>query len=88
MVVHEIRYHPNFIRRFEALDPQGQQRVHKAAELFRSNPLHPSLRLHRLSGELIDSWSISVTLKIRIIFKRGAKGEVLFYSLGSHDIYR
>lgn len=88
MMVQEILYHPNFERDLRTLDHQTHLRIQKAERLFRADPLHPSLRLHRLGGRLSPSWSISVTRKIRIVFSRLPKGTVVFYSVGSHDIYR
>ena len=88
MVVKSILYHPRFVVEFKALDASFQQRAIKTEALFRANPLHPSLRMHRLHGRLAGSWSISVTLKIRIIFKRMENGDIVFYSIGVHDLYR
>ena len=57
-------------------------------KIFRENPFHPSLRLHELKGNLNGLWSISVNLKYRIIFKYMKNGDILFISIGKHDIYR
>ncbi|MEI7741175.1 MAG: type II toxin-antitoxin system mRNA interferase toxin, RelE/StbE family [bacterium] len=88
MVVKTILYHPKFVQEFQKLDSMIQKRAAKTESMFRNNPLHPSLRLHQLSGELKESWSISVTMNIRIIFKRMDNADIVFYSIGAHDIYR
>lgn len=88
MVIKSILYHPKFVDEFRSLPKSSQLRAVKTERLFRTNPLHPSLRLHPLKGKLAGSWSISVTMSIRIIFKRLEKGEIVFYSIGQHDIYR
>jgi len=88
MFVKTILYHPKFVDEFKNLDPTIQTRAVKTEKIFRTNPLHPSLRLHQLTGALKESWSISVTMKVRIIWKRMASGDIVFYSIGSHDIYR
>jgi addiction module RelE/StbE family toxin len=88
MNVRVIRYHPDFIADLKKLDPSIQQRAIKTEFLFRSNPLHPSIRLHPLKGKLAGKWTLSVTMKIRIIFLRLEKGEIVFLSIGQHDIYR
>jgi mRNA-degrading endonuclease YafQ of YafQ-DinJ toxin-antitoxin module len=88
MVVKRILYHPKFVVDLRALEPAVQARAGKTERLFRSNPLHPSLRLHPLKGRLKGSWSLSVTMNIRIIFKRLANSDMVFYSIGRHDIYR
>lgn len=88
MVIKSILYHQKFVDEFKALPQMIQMRAVKTERLFRTNPLHPSLRLHQLKGKLAGSWSISVTMSVRIIFKRMEKGEIVFYSIGQHDIYR
>ena len=88
MVVNKILHHQKFVVEFRALTPAIQARAVKAERFFRSNPLHPSLRLHPLKGPLKGSWSLSVTMNVRIIFKRLANGTIVFYSIGRHDIYR
>ena len=87
-MVKNILYHPKFVAEFVALPLPVQKRVIKTERLFRGNPMHPSLRLHALRGNLAGSWSISVTMNVRIIFKRMQNGDIVFYSIGRHDIYR
>jgi len=88
MVVRKILYHPKFVAEFKALETSVRKRAVKTEKLFRKNPLHPSLRLHPLKGKLEGSWSLSVTMKVRVIFKRMENGDIVFYSIGHHDIYR
>lgn len=70
------------------LSPQILKLVENKEKIFRENPLHPSLRLHELHGKLKGIWSISITGNYRIIFERQENGDILFLSIGSHDIYR
>jgi mRNA-degrading endonuclease YafQ of YafQ-DinJ toxin-antitoxin module len=56
--------------------------VIKTLNQIRMNPSHPSLRLHKLSGQ--DTYSVSVTPSIRIIFTwRGDEAYLL--RIGSHE---
>jgi len=55
--------------------------------LFKENPFHLSLRLHKLKGKLEGLWSISIDMKHRIIFKSLEDGVILFVSIGMHAIY-
>ncbi len=57
-------------------------------KIFRDNPLHPSLRLHALHGKLQGIHSLSVSGNYRIIFERQKNGDILFISIGKHDIYK
>lgn len=59
------------------------QVVDDKIELFTVNPQHPSLRLHKLSGQL-EQWSISVKQDLRLIFQYVDDG-ILLVDLGSHD---
>ncbi len=46
-------------------DPSLKSQTKKTVLLLRKDLKHPSLRLHKLSGE--DYWSVSVNRSIRII---------------------
>ena len=83
-----ILYHPDFINDLKKLDIFIRDRAIKSEKLFHVNPLHPSLRLHALKGRLKGLWSISVTLKVRIIFSRMENGDIVFLSIGHHNIYQ
>ena len=88
MKVKQILYEPGFVKDLKKLDRSLQEKAIATESLFKDNPLHPSLRLHPLKGRLKGLWSISVTLSIRIIFQRFSAGEIVFLSIGRHDIYR
>ena len=88
MVVHHISYHPTFVSEFKKLSVADQDRAATAEERFLNNPLHPSLRLHPLKGRLVGFFTLSVTRKVRIIFVRRENGEIVFISIGHHDIYQ
>ena len=88
MIVRTILYHPQFVKEFKKLDHLLQRKAVKIEKQFRLNPLYPSLRLHPLKGRLDGLWSISVTMNVRMIFQRMDNGDVVFLSIGRHDIYR
>ena len=73
----------DFRRIRETLDSQAINIDRKIA-IFKKNPNHPSLRLHKLSG-LKERWSISVDMGLRIIFEHIKIDEVYFIDIGSHD---
>jgi len=88
MIVKNINFTDRFSGQFKKLPQEIQKRAAAKIEIFRNNPLHPSLRLHSLSGRLAGSWSISITKDHRIVFDRLPDGNILFISIGTHDIYR
>jgi len=88
MIVNNIIYLPSFLKLAKKLPLEIFKRVEKKERIFRLNPLHPSLRLHQLHGELNYLWSISISKNYRIIFRREKNGDILFISVGKHDIYK
>jgi len=87
MQVKAIHYNQDFQAQFQDLHLDVQKKAVKAEKLFRANPFHPSLRLHKLQGKLFGLWSISIDRKNRIIFKPLNDGVTLFVSIGAHSIY-
>ena len=87
-MIKKIHYTKDFLKALQRIDPSFIPRIKKTETLFRSNPLHSSLRLHQLHGKLEGAWSISVTGSMRMIFKRKDNGEIIFVSIGHHEIYR
>ncbi|PIZ74499.1 type II toxin-antitoxin system mRNA interferase toxin, RelE/StbE family [Candidatus Peregrinibacteria bacterium CG_4_10_14_0_2_um_filter_41_8] len=87
MEVNSIYYNSDFERQFVKLPKNIQQKAVKSEVLFRANPFHPSLRLHKLKGKLVGLWSISIDRKYRIIFRPQQNGDMLFISIGLHAIY-
>lgn len=87
MKIRVIHYDKEFEKQFLALPQKIQDKACKAEKLFRANPFHPSLRLHKLRGRLKDFWSLSIDKKYRIVFKIMPDGVILFIAIGLHAIY-
>lgn len=87
MFIRKIFHSKDFIRQFEKIPLSLQQVASKKQDIFIKNSFHPSLRLHGLKGRLLGLFSISINLDYRIIFKRKDSGDVIFVSIGKHDIY-
>jgi len=88
MIVRSIYYEPGFLKDWKKLERRFREAAVKAEKQFRQNPLHPSLRLHALQGKLLGLWFVSVTFDVRIIFKRMDGGDIVFLSIGRHEMYR
>ena len=54
-------------------------------ETFVKNPYDPSLRTHKLTGEIKELWSFSVEYDCRVIFRFLEEDKVLFIDIGTHD---
>ncbi len=88
MIVKEIHYSKKFVKEIKKLPKEVFILAVNKEEIFKNNPLHPSLRLHELHGKFKGIWSISLTNNYRIIFERMPNGDILFISVGKHDIYK
>ena len=88
MIVQEIYYSKKFIKELKKLPKIIFELAIKKEEIFKNNPLHSSLRLHELHGKFKGIWSISLTSNYRIIFERMPNGDILFISIGKHNIYK
>jgi len=70
-------------------DKKLYEKIQRQILLFESNPKHPSLRLHKLSGTLDNMWSLSITMSIRMVYRLISKETAYFVDIGTHDeIYR
>ncbi|MBU0619815.1 MAG: type II toxin-antitoxin system mRNA interferase toxin, RelE/StbE family [Patescibacteria group bacterium] len=88
MIIKSIEYSRKFVKKFKKLPQHIVKIAIEKEKLFKNNPLHPSLRLHALHGNLQGSWSISLTSNYRIIFKQMNDDNIVFASIGKHDIYK
>ncbi|MDJ0618469.1 MAG: type II toxin-antitoxin system mRNA interferase toxin, RelE/StbE family [Calothrix sp. MO_192.B10] len=83
----------SFKRAFKRLikkNPQLQDRVFEVLEQLADNPFTPSLKSHKLTGQLEGLWSCSVTYDCRIIytFKEDEALEdnlIVLIDIGTHD---
>ena len=87
MKIRAIHYNKEFEKQFQRLPKVIQRKACIKEQIFRVNPFHPSLRLHKLTGKLKELWSISIDMKYRIIFEPLKDGVILFISIGLHSIY-
>ena len=76
------------LKKIKQKDQLLTKRIEKQLVLFQENPRHPSLRLHKLSGELSELWSISISKSIRMVYIQD-EDIAYFVDIGSHDeVYR
>ena len=62
----------------------------KTLQLLELNPLHPSLRLHALSGRLAGLHSVSINLSYGITLELLiSERDIILINIGDHDaVYR
>ncbi len=51
-----------------------QRRFLRAMRLLDDNEQHPSLRVHKLRGDMAELWSASASDELRIVFRRLPNG--------------
>jgi mRNA interferase RelE/StbE len=72
-----------FVRAYDRLSPEVQERVKQAIHLFDENWQHPSLRAKRLSGHR-DIFYARIDRNHRMTYERHGD-ELLLYNVGPHD---
>lgn len=74
-----FRKHPDLIQKYA-----------KTVTLLETNPFHPSLRLHKLSGKQKNSYSVSIDLSYRVVLDLIVENsQIVLIDIGSHDeVYR
>lgn len=89
----EIVWSNGFKRSFKKIikkNPQLQAQIVKALKLLADDPFTPSLKSHKLGGNLAGLWSCSVAYDCRIIFSFSEEEKlleivILLIDIGSHD---
>ncbi|MBO0348999.1 type II toxin-antitoxin system mRNA interferase toxin, RelE/StbE family [Phormidium pseudopriestleyi FRX01] len=84
----EVSFSSAFKRAFKKKIKGNQDlktRFWQKLELFIVDPFSPSLKTHKLSGELKDLWSFSVGYDERVLFYFTEDEKAVFVDIGSHD---
>lgn len=88
MRIKKIYYTSNFAKKAAKLPPHLKTQIENKEKLFRENPFYPTLKTHQLKGKLKGLWSFSLTYTHRILFEFVGRDEVLFFDVGTHEIYQ
>lgn len=83
----KVVFTPTFVRKFKKLPHSLQEEANEKISLFRNNPDHPTLRTHKLKGQLSGFLSFSVNYEYRILFVYDDKKTVALLGIGTHKIY-
>ncbi len=78
------------LKRLLRKSPQLQQKVTEVLVLLESDPFTPSIKTHKLQGDLKELWSCSVEYDCRIIFafeplENSEEELIVLIDIGSHD---
>jgi addiction module RelE/StbE family toxin len=70
-----LKKHPDMLKKYE-----------KTIYLLESTPYHPSLRLHKLKGNLNEFYSMSIDMNYRIIIDFVIiEDKIFLIDIGEHD---
>jgi len=77
-------------KRIARHQPGLQARVERTLRQLAEDPFHPSLRSHKLKGELSPAWACTVDYDNRIIFDfvpnpNSGEDDILLLTMGTHD---
>lgn len=89
----KIAWSPKSIRAFKRLvrqNPQMRSLIEQTLQQLAENPFQPSLRTHKLTGDLSGIWACSIDYSNRILFEfvknlEDEEEAILLLTLGSHD---
>jgi hypothetical protein len=74
---------PDFWKAYAVLAPEMKDQAQKAYQLWRGNPLHPSLRFKKVGTNL---WSVRITGGYRALaFKKN--NDYYWFWIGAHNQY-
>ena len=75
-------------RRFVKKHPQMADALRHTLAQLSEDAFHPTLKTHKLKGNLSDSWACSAGYDVRIVFKfvqTADQEAILLQSIGTHD---
>jgi len=79
-------YYEKKLKTFKSKYPELKEKYIKTIKMLQVNPSHPSLRLHKLKGNLSDLYSVSLNMKYRILLDFIIKeNQVILIDIGDHD---
>ncbi|MFN6481218.1 type II toxin-antitoxin system YafQ family toxin [Nostoc sp. DedQUE07] len=89
----EVVWSSGFKRSFRKItkkNPQLKNQIVNVLRLLADDPFTPSLKSHKLTGNLVGLWSCSVAYDCRIIFNLSEDEKllemiILLIDIGSHD---
>lgn len=73
-------------KKFLNRHPELRRAYAKTVKLLEENPFYPSLKLHKLSGNLSDLHAVSINLSYRITLELMiVENQIIFVNVGDHE---
>ncbi len=85
-----IKIYPTsrFRKSYRKLPLSIKKKAERREKIFVFSPFEPSLKTHKLKGELKNYWAYSVDDDYRILFKFTNGDRVIYFDIGTHEIYK
>ncbi len=85
-----IKFSPDVylkLQKIKKKNPQVFNKIQKQLAIFKQNPKHKSLRVHKITREVKNVWSISIDRSLRMLYID--EKTIYFFEIGTHDeVYR
>ena len=81
----DIFYAPSFVRMYKWLPSSLKEEVKEKIDIFKKKENHIKLKVHKLKGNLQNTYSFSVNYQIRIVFEYENQHRVNLLYVGNHD---
>ena len=88
MAISQIHLTKNFLQSFKNLPKKIQDLAKDRDAIFIQNPFDTRLRTHKLKGRLQAYWAYSVNYEYRILFRFVSEENVIYFNVGTHEIYK
>jgi len=78
------------LKKFIKKHPEVLDRYIKVIKLLELNPYHPSLRLHKLKGNLKEYYSVSITMQYKVVIDFIIEeNKIILLDIGTHnEVYK
>ena len=87
-IISKVHVSSDFKKSFKKIPKIIQDLAIRRDQWFRDDAFDARLKTHKLKGTLEGYWSYSINLQYRILFRFINSSEVLYYDIGTHEIYR
>ena len=88
MVINQIYPASRFVKSYRKLPEKIRTVAKEREKIFINDPLDKRLKTHKLKGRLKSYWSYSINYQYRIMFRFVDKDTVIYYDVGTHDVYK
>jgi addiction module RelE/StbE family toxin len=83
-----ITYTDRFAKDYKKLPEKIKNLAESREDIFQKDPFDPRLKTHKLKGALKKYYSFSITYSYRIVFHFKSDNEIVFDTIGTHEVYK